>query len=451
MDSKDVPLIVIVDDEQPIVEAITRCFMRLDAKIESFTSPRLAVEFIKDNQPDIVISDQMMPDIKGNELLAQVKELWPSTKRILLSAYQDFDVVIEAFNQQSIDQFISKPWKNADLQALVIQSAKQNKGPLASNINSIQMIGADSSMVALFEKITLAANANVPIFISGETGTGKELVANACHQLSSASNGNFIAFNCANFSEHLIESQLFGHKKGAFTGADKDHVGLFESADGGTIFLDEVTTLPLSLQSKLLRVLQERNFSPLGSLEVKPFDAQVISASSTKLTDAVASGQFREDLFYRLNVIQLNLPALRERGEDVKLLAEHFLARFNMQLNASFTHFSDQALALLIAHQWPGNVRQLENVLHGTMAINQGSIITKEMLQEMIIDAPNANEQQQSSVFQPDHSTEIKPLQDIERQAIEQAIDSCDGNITKAAAMLDVNPSTIYRKMKNWQ
>jgi len=451
MDSKDVPLIVIVDDEQAIVEAITRCFMRLDAKIESFTSPRLAVEFIKDNQPDIVISDQMMPDIKGNELLAQVKELWPSTKRILLSAYQDFDVVIEAFNQQSIDQFISKPWKNADLQALVIQSAKQNKGPLASDINSIQMIGSDSSMVALFEKITLAANANVPIFISGETGTGKELVANACHQLSSACNGNFIAFNCANFSEHLIESQLFGHKKGAFTGADKDHVGLFESADGGTIFLDEVTTLPLSLQSKLLRVLQERNFSPLGSLEVKPFDAQVISASSTKLTDAVASGQFREDLFYRLNVIQLNLPALRERGEDVRLLAEHFLARFNMQLNASFTHFSEQAIALLMAHQWPGNVRQLENVLHGTMAINQGRTITKEMLQEMIIDAPNANEQQQSPVFQPSHSASIQPLQDIERQAIERAIDSCDGNITKAAAMLEVNPSTIYRKMKNWQ
>lgn len=462
-DPDNYPLLVIVDDEQEIIGAIKRCLMRLDVKIEAFTSPRLALEFLKSHEPKMVISDQRMPDISGVELLTQVKELWPNAQRIMLSAFQEFDLVLHGFNEKIIDKFISKPWKNTELQYVVTDINQATSQQSNAEQRPQSFIGEHPFMLTLFSNIQKAAGANVPIFIHGETGTGKELVASACHELGCKRAGEFIAINCANFSEQLIESQLFGHKKGAFTGAVSDQKGIFESANGGTVFLDEITTLPLSLQSKLLRVIQERVYSPLGSLDSKHFDSQIVSASSTSLSEAVSAGTFRQDLYYRLGVIPLKIPPLKSRGDDIMLLAKHFLNRFSQQYSKHFKTFSNAATTFINCYAWPGNVRQLENVIHGVCVLNDAKEVDKEMLLHLIEDIPIQVDMAVSEVTdKPEHADldscetdqskiMIEPLELVEKKAIEQALAHCDGNVNKAASLLDVNPSTLYRKIKQWQ
>lgn len=456
--------LVLVDDEPEILAAIKRTLMRVDVPIEAFTSPRLAQEYIAKNKPAMVISDSQMPDIKGMQLLAYTKEHSPETRRIILSAFQDFDVVSEGFNLGILEQFISKPWNNLELQMLV-QNAISIKGNAPTWQKAQGIISDCAAMSQLLSNIDMAAGANVPIFICGETGTGKELVAKSCHERGCKKNGEFVAVNCSNLSENLIESQLFGHKKGAFTGANSDQKGVFSEAHLGTVFLDEITTLPLPLQSKLLRVLQERNFTPLGSMQSLPFDAQIVSASSTSLIDAVKRGEFREDLYYRLNVISLDIPPLRARDTDILLLAESFLAKFSNESNKSFQGFTDEAKRMIQSYHWPGNVRQLENMIHGLCIMQQGLFITKEMLAPLLVDmggsANSANVANNTDTFisqqVPTASSgsaigaEVIPLSETERSAIEQAIEKCHGNVTQAAALLEVNPSTLYRKIKGWQ
>jgi len=456
------PLIVIVDDEREILAALKRTLMRVDVHIESFTSPRLALEFMQKNQPVLVISDQRMPDITGDMLLLEIKKRWPKTKRIMLSAYEDFDSVSAGFNRAIIEKFISKPWKNSELIMLVQDSiASKISSPVKHQLHQ-SIIGESDQIKQLIDQISRAAGANVPIYIHGETGTGKELVAKACHQSGCKRAGKFIAVNCANFSETLIESQLYGHKKGAFTGAVSDQEGLFAQSNGGTIFLDEITTLPLSLQAKLLRVIQEREFTALGDNKLMKFDAQIIAASSVKLSDAVNNGEFREDLFYRLNVIPLNLPPLREREQDGYIIAQHFLIKYNLQQQKDFIGFSSDARDFIIAYSWPGNVRQLENTIHSICIMNSGKKITLAMIQPLLaeqlkietpsIEVPNYSAQQllANKTLLPTNNSDIIPLELVEKNAIEQAITKCEGNITKAAALLEVNPSTIYRKMQKW-
>lgn len=455
------PLMVIVDDEQEILAALKRTLMRIDIRIEAFSSPRLALEFIKDNQPVLVISDQRMPDITGDKLLSTVKELWPDTKRIMLSAYEDFDSVSAGFNQAIIEKFISKPWKNSELVMLVQDTITSKNSSPTKNQLSQSIIGESTKIKQLIEQISIAAGANVPIYIHGETGTGKELVAKACHESGCKREGKFIAVNCANFSETLIESQLYGHKKGAFTGAVSDQEGLFSQSNGGTIFLDEVTTLPMSLQAKLLRVIQEREYTALGDSKLIKFDAQIIAASSIKLSEAVNQGEFREDLYYRLNVIPLNLPPLREREQDALLIAKHFLAKYNQQQHKTFSAFAHDATSFILAYAWPGNVRQLENTIHSVCIMNSGQEVTLAMLQPLLAeqltinDSMTTNHQRTETQYDARPITTasngtIIPLEQVEKNAIEHAIAQCDGNITKAAALLEVNPSTIYRKMQKW-
>jgi len=466
---EDYPLLVIVDDEQEILTAIKRCLMRCDVNIESFTSPRLALEFLQEHEPIMVISDQRMPDILGMELLTSVKDIWPNTKRVMLSAFQEFDLVLEGFNEGIIDKFISKPWKNVELQYLVEGSISNLGSANKSSQLSKQFIGEHSLMQTMFDNISKAAGANVPIFIHGETGTGKELVANACHELGCKRAGKFVAVNCANFSEQLIESQLFGHKKGAFTGAVSDQKGVFEHADGGTVFLDEITTLPLNLQSKLLRVIQERTYSPVGSLEPREFDVQIVSASSTSLIEAVKLGEFRQDLYYRLSVIPIKIPSLKERGQDILSLAQHFLEKFSQQYQKRFTHFESTAEQFMLNYRWPGNVRQLENVVHGICVLNDDNQVQLSMIKSLIDEDDDLLiEQEQSYVAKQNNighsnatdslnesinngaANAVNSLHEVEKRAIEQALAHCGGNVNKAATLLEVNPSTLYRKIKGW-
>lgn len=439
------PILVVVDDEIEILNSIQRVLRALAIDIVVFEHPLAALDFIKSNDVAMVISDHRMPELTGLGLLRMVKENNKSVVRVLLSAHQDFDDVATGFNDGVIDKFIAKPWDNKALKSLV-QYHLENEN---TGINGYAgMIGKSKGMLNLFERIGKAAGANVPIFIHGQTGTGKELVAKACHEKSYRAKEPYVAFNCANLSEHLVESQLFGHKKGAFTGATSDHKGLFEQASEGTLFLDEVTTLPVNLQAKLLRVIQEREFMPLGSNQLKKFNAQLISASSTSLNEAVLEEGFRQDLLYRLGVIQLSIPRLNERGKDILSIAKHYLDKYNAEQNKSFKGFSENAEQFMLSYQWPGNVRQLENMLHSVIVMNDEAFIEEGMLREALGDIDKLNAIKRGSF--PSHSTEGLSLAEIEKQAILAAIEESGGNITKAAKSLDINPSTIYRKMQSW-
>ena len=461
---KVLPAILIVDDEPEVLSALVRCLHRLGLNIEHFSSPVLALEYTEYNRPDLVISDHRMPGMTGSEMLKVMKEKWSGIQCILLSAYHDFDAVAEAFNQQVIDQYINKPWDNDELRFIVRKAIKSVMPEEViseahdTGLSQVHgMLGSDKSMHIVFERISKAATANIPVFITGETGTGKELVARACHLESFRKSHPFIAVNCANFTENLMESQLFGHNKGAFTGATGKQVGLFATAGEGTLFLDEVTTLPLALQAKLLRVLQEREYAPLGTHTLQPFHAQIVTASSTRLADAVDQGEFRDDLYYRLNVISIELPPLRQRGEDILLLADYFLEQLNSHEEKSFNAFTDEAKTLMLNFRWPGNVRQLKNLLHSIIILNDGPEVTAAILNQSLdgeLERLTAVKSRvNNKLIEPMGSsglTDILPLWQVEKAAIESAIAICDGNIPKAAVLLDVSPSTIYRKQKNW-
>jgi two-component system repressor protein LuxO len=469
------PTLLLVDDDGNILEALKRALHNIEANIIDFQSPLAALEYCQTHQPDVVISDQHMPDMNGCELLEKIKRRWPNSQRIILSAYQDFDLVSAAFSSGVVEKYICKPWVNKELKFVVDKALSRNVNvtvvpsdddniPLTGLINFHGIIAEDETMHELFDSIRHASSTNAPIFITGETGTGKELVAKACHAESYHKDQPFIAVNCANFTENLIESQLFGHTKGAFTGAISNQEGLFSAAKQGSLFLDEITTLSKPLQAKLLRVVQEREFSPLGTNTVLKFHAQIISASSNSISNAVIEGEFREDLYYRLNVITMGLPPLRDRGGDLVHIASFFLKKYNKIARKHFKKFSRNAIQIICAYDWPGNIRQLENVIHGMVILNSGEQITSEMIIKSLSNtvknytaiqpSPTLPARENDTVVHqpaPMHNnTSIQPLWQVEKDAIEAAISYCQGNIPKAAAMLEVSPSTIYRKKLDW-
>jgi len=468
------PVLLLVDDDENILQALKRTLRKVDATIIDFTSPLLALEYCQLNQPDVVISDQHMPEMNGCELLEKIKKHCPQSQRIILSAYQDFNLVSAAFSAGVVDKFICKPWENKELTFIVDKALSKPienhfgellppKETHSGLINFHGIVAEDEAMHELFTSIKHASTTNAPIFVTGETGTGKELVAKACHLESYHKDQPFIAVNCANFTENLIESQLFGHTKGAFTGAINNQEGLFTVAKEGTLFLDEITTLTKPLQAKLLRVVQEREFTPLGSNKVQQFHAQIISASSNSIGNAVVNGEFREDLYYRLNVITIGLPPLKERGADILHIARYFLKKYSKVENKAFAKFSRDAIQIICSYNWPGNVRQLENIIHGIVFLNTGKEITAEMVIKSLSTTVNNFIAKQSQVGRSNHieeyqpskraiesSAEIIPLWQVEKDTIESAILYCEGNIPKAAALLEVSPSTIYRKKLSW-
>jgi len=515
MSNTGLPVVFLVDDEPFILEAIGRCLSELHIHVMKFTDPELALAALDDQVPDVVISDQRMPKLMGTDMLTKMKSREPSIQCVLVSAHNDFSAVADAFNQRIIERYICKPWDDSELLFLVDKMLSSrsllDSSPIFETESTFKkvasfhgMISANASMFSLFQRIEKASTANVPIFVTGETGTGKERVAVACHNESYRKSQPFVAVNCANFSENLMESQLFGHKKGAFTGAVANQQGFLAAAAEGTLFLDEVTTIPIALQAKLLRVIQEREFSPLGSQEVLPFKAQLLTASSTRLQDAVKAGDFREDLFYRLNVIVINLPPLRDRGTDVEHIAQHLLQVICAKEERTEQAFSNEALKVLKQYSWPGNVRQLENFIHSLVVLNNGSLINATMCRsgleefsctdrELHGDTPavatptyevldvqrrvspthgehfgndenivlqpadqssgrvSASQEGSAMAEMPVKLSVIEPLWVIEKQAIERAIDHCQGNIPKAATYLEVSASTLYRKLQAWQ
>lgn len=444
--------ILVVDDEPHVLSALKRQLRGGRFALDVSDSPVKALKMCDQHNYPLVIADQKMPVMLGTELLGCVKAKLPHSTRIILSGFSDFDAIVKAFNHGVIHQFVPKPWDNQYLLALIdaaltTETAKSEAegrreiGQISGGLSRFHdLYTGDESMLELFKKIERAARSEAPVFIFGETGTGKELVARALHREGTRRDKHFIGVSCANFSQELMESQLFGHRKGAFTGAISNQDGLFAQADQGTLFMDEVTSLPLDLQSKLLRVVQEREFTPLGSAALQKFDVQLVSASNQHLVEAVANGTFREDLYYRLCVIPLALPPLRERGLDIERLCSLFFSTLNKEKVYSI---EEDVLRLFRQYSWPGNIRQLFNVCQYIVAMSQSNKIGLSDLPEDILQEVGSecseNVQQTEAVLERAEVTQEEILDLLKRN---------DNNRTLVAQKLGISRMTLWRRMK---
>lgn len=445
--------LLIVDDEPMVLSALARLLKSHDCKVVKTSSPIEALKFCDENNFDLVLADQRMPLMTGCQLLAQIREKSPLTTCILMSAYSDFNDVIGSFNTGTIDQFIPKPWNENELLALVKNSTHEDQNTSTTQMqqengkgiyemkNCHGIFSNSPIMLEKFKNIEKAASANVPIFISGETGTGKELCAKAIHLCSHRASKPFISINCANFTEELMESQLFGHRKGSFTGAIADQEGLLSAANFGTLFLDEVTSMNLDLQAKLLRVFQEREFTMVGSFELLPFNGQVLSASSKSLKAAVSEGTFREDLRYRLEVIPLTLPPLRDRKEDIVPLFAHFS---NESTRNKQLRLTEAVIDKIESYYWPGNIRQLQNAAVYAAAMTESDFIQATDLPEEIAHAEV--DTSSAEALSIDELSESNGA--ISKSTALKALKLHRGSKTKTAEYLNISRSTLWRILK---
>lgn len=439
--------VLIVDDDKNILSVLGRLLRSARYELTLCQDPVEALALCQDKRYSLIISDQKMPVMTGTQLFEKIAGLQIRASKIILSGYSDFNEITHAFNQQWINQFIAKPWDDETLQSIVDTTVASvttgdelalqdtDKADAYGLHNFHGLLSANAVFNKLFSKVKRAAISGTSVYLYGETGTGKELFAQAIHNESPMAAGPFIAVNCANFNEQLIESQLFGHVKGAFTGADFNQEGLLAAACGGTLFLDEITTLPPAMQSKMLRVIQEKEYMPVGSTEKKSFDATVISASNKHLSIAVSDGEFREDLYYRLCVIPLPIPPLRRRGDDALRLFEYFID----QLSASKYLGYDGVKDTLLTYHWPGNVRQLINVCQYVVAMSEGDEISLADLPEDIAVNPGYDSTK----------TSVEVIE-LTEQSIRGALTENNNNKSAAARALGVSRMTLWRRVKDF-
>src|SRR3990172_6412630 len=384
--------ILIVDDEKSIREFLEIMLKKEGYKVGSAVNAEEALKLFHNSNYELVISDIKMSGMDGVELLKKIKEINPETIVLMITAYASVDTAIDAMKAGAYD-YITKPF-NVDEVKHIIQNALDRrrletenillKKELKSRYSFANLVGTSPKMLEIYGLIKRVANTRTNILISGESGTGKELVARAIHYESERKEKPFVPINCGAIPENLLESELFGHQKGAFTGAVANKSGLFEMANEGTIFLDEITEIPVQLQVKLLRVIQERNFRRVGSVEDISVDVRIIAASNKEIGKEVKEGRFREDLFYRLNVIPIHLPPLRERKEDIRLLSQHFLEKYCEELGKDIKKISGEAMEFLARYPYPGNIRELENIIERAVALEPTDIILPESLPEYI-------------------------------------------------------------------
>jgi two-component system response regulator PilR (NtrC family) len=406
---------------------------------------------------DVVITDLRMPEVGGLDVLAEAKRLQPETQVIVVTAFATAETAIAAMKAGAYD-YLTKPFK-VDEVGLVVERAlerrvlhRQNvvlRDEIKGRFKLDRLLGKSPAMQRTFEMIRKIAPAKTSVLLIGESGTGKELAARALHELSTRVEHPFVAINCGAIPEALIESELFGHVKGAFTGANTDKVGLFEAAHGGTIFLDEIGELPISMQVKLLRALQERKVKRVGGVQEKEIDVRVVAATNRDLETEVEKGTFRQDLFYRLNVIQLRLPPLRERREDIPLLVDHFVKKFSAEHGRTITGTDPDAMSALMAHNFPGNVRELENLIERAVTLAPGDRVSLEALptlSSLSVAAPNVG----PAPTLPETGIDLEKLVEaFERNLIIKALERTRGNRTEAARILGVTFRSLrYRLSK---
>ena len=436
------PLCLVVDDEADIRELLVLTLERMGLRVDGVGDVSSAKRLLEQHHYALCLTDMRLPDGDGLELMRHIGQHHPGLPVAVITAYGSAENAVAALKAGAFD-YLSKPISLKQLRPLV-QSALKLSEPTPEPAGGLALIGDSAPIRQARTMIEKLARSQAPVYISGESGSGKELAARLIHANSSRSDGPFVPVNCGAIPENLMESEFFGYKKGAFTGAQQDRTGFFQSANGGTLFLDEVADLPLPMQVKLLRAIQEKKVRMVGSTSEETVDVRIISATHRNLAQMMEAGQFRQDLYYRLNVIELKMPALREMPDDIPQLAEALLARHNSQGN-SHPHLSDEAAALLRKHSFPGNVRELENVLERALALGDGERIEAEDLLLNVSGTPNHS-------TLPSSSSDIplpEYLETIEKQAILDALEKAGQNKTAAAKLLGVSFRALrYRLVK---
>lgn len=450
-------LIFIVDDEQAISKLLTYWVRdKWKYNVESFTTGEDALKNLH-KRPDVILLDIMLPGLDGVETLKRIKAFDENLPVIMLSAQGSIEVAVDTLKFGAYDYFI-KPIDNQKLELAIknaiksydltkeLQNLKENVKQTYSFDN---IISADGKMQDVFKLVSKVLDNDISVLIYGESGTGKELIARAIHYNGKRKDRPFIAVNCASIPRELLESELFGHERGSFTGAHQRKLGKFEVARGGTIFLDEVGELEMVLQAKLLRVIQQKEFERVGGTEIIKTDVRIISATNKDLKKAVENKEFREDLFYRLNSFPIHIPPLRQRRGDILILAEHFLKKFNEKLGKNCKGFTKRALKLIYDYSWPGNVREMENTIERCLIISEGEMIDVEDLPPHIRteDYP-ANFDFAGPLFADDT---IIPFEKLKEEAIRHALKVTNGNIVEAAKKLQLGRATIYRLMDKYR
>jgi two-component system response regulator AtoC len=446
--------ILVVDDEESIRVSLSALLSRHGYRLTSAPGGAEALDILTEEDIDVAFIDVRMPGMDGIDLTKEIVSREIRTTVIVMSAYGSVDNAIEAMKAGAYD-YITKPFKTDEV-ILVLAKAEERENLRRENARLRAemvdrhdfdgIIARSEAMERVFKMISKVAEVRSTVLIAGESGTGKELVARAIHQASVRAKGPFVAVNCGAIPENLLESELFGHKRGAFTDAHSDKPGLFEEATGGTLLLDEIGDLPLPLQVKMLRTLQEGMIRRLGDTKDTPVDARLIAASNRTLSDEVASGRFREDLFYRLNVLPIELPPLRERREDIPLLVEHFITRHNARLGTAVKGITADAEKMLMAYEWAGNVRELENVIERAMVLTEHERITPE-------DLPDRVQQTRDVVRTTLASGELsvkKTFRIIEEELIRRALAQTGGNRTAASKLLEISHRALLYKIKNY-
>tara|TARA_R110002049_G_scaffold305056_3_gene501138 strand:- start:90184 stop:91539 length:1356 start_codon:yes stop_codon:yes gene_type:complete len=444
--------ILIVDDDRAMCEMLDTALQMRGYRTTWCLSADAALQHIKNEPFDVVLTDVRMPGTTGLQLCQQIHELRPDIPVIVITAFGTMETAVAAMRSGAYD-FIDKPVE-LEMLALTVARAVERRAltqqirlleqRTASNLQCGDLLGESEAMQRLCDQVNRVATSDASILITGESGTGKELAARSIHKRSERCDQPFVAVNCAALSETLLESELFGHVKGAFTDARSERKGLFLDAEGGTLLLDEIGDMPSSMQVKLLRALEEKRLRPVGADHELPFDVRVLAATHRDLETAVEEGHFREDLFYRINVIQLHMPPLRSRGTDILLLAQHFLRRFSQSAKKEVTAIAEPAARKLLSYAWPGNVRELRNVIERAVALTRHDAITIDDLPQKILDYRGAH-----VVLAGDDPTEMVTLEQIERRYIDHVMTAVDGNQTQAAKILGIDRKTLYRKLKS--
>ena len=447
--------VLVVDDEENLRLVLRTFLKRQGYQVEVADNGETALEMVESFGPDFILTDVRMPRMGGLDLLATLRAKGNEATVVVMSAYGNIDLALEAMKAGAYD-YVQKPFKNDEI-LLTLRKAEERECLRRENRalrqevlrDSVfeQMLAKSDSMQQIFRTITKVAVFKTTALISGESGVGKELVARALHQRSDRKDGPFVAVNCGAIPENLLESELFGHKRGAFTDASSDRVGLFEQADGGVLFLDEIGELPLPLQVKLLRVLQEDTVRRIGDNRDIPIDVRITAATHRDLSAEVKAGRFREDLFYRVNVLQIRVPPLRERREDIPLLIDHFIDKNNARLGTSIRAINPDARRLLMEYSWPGNVRELENTIERGIVLAEADTLTEADLPDRIHQARDPIRLQLSS----GELSIKKTNRVIEEVLIRRALKQTKGNRTRAAKLLEISHRALLYKIKGYE
>lgn len=443
--------ILVVDDEKDINDSLSFILEKEGYLVEQAENGKVAYDKILNSYYDLVITDIEMPMMKGTELLEKISAITPQTLVIMITAYGSLETTIKALRNGAqdyilkpieFDEILIKIKRLFDMKNLISENQLLRK-EVQRNYDFSELVGKSLAMNKVFEMIQTVAETESTVLITGNSGTGKELVARAIHFNSKRKNKPFVAINCGAISENLIESELFGHKRGAFTGAISDKEGYLKAADGGTLFLDEISEMPLQLQVKLLRVIQEKEITPVGTTYSIPINVRFVATTNKNLQTEVASGKFREDLFYRLNVVELNLPSLKERPEDIPILADHFVNKYRKEIGKNVKGIESSAMRALLHYEWKGEVRELENIIERAIIFAKNEFITVE-------DLPQSMHLLKDILIPEKPGSLDDFIKKVERGFILKSLETNNFDKDKVAKQLNLGLSTLYRKIKDY-